>query len=45
MHPEPRKKILVTPVNYGLGYATRCIPIIEALENHDYEPILSLIHI
>jgi UDP-N-acetylglucosamine:LPS N-acetylglucosamine transferase len=41
MHPEPRKKILVTPLNYGLGYATRCIPIIEALENQDFEPIIA----
>jgi len=38
---EPRKKILVAPLNFGLGHATRCIPIIEALENHGYEPIIA----
>ena len=26
-----RPKILVAPLNWGLGHATRCIPIIEAL--------------
>ena len=29
MHPP--KKILVAPLNWGLGHATRCIPIIEGL--------------
>ena len=38
--PNP-KKILVAPLNWGLGHATRCIPVIEALENHGYEPILA----
>lgn len=38
---EPRKKILVAPLNFGLGHATRCIPIIEALENHGYEPVIA----
>ena len=36
-----KKKILVAPLNWGLGHATRCIPIIEALENHGYEPIIA----
>lgn len=35
------KRILVTPLNWGLGHATRCIPIIEALENHGFEPIIA----
>jgi len=38
---ETRKKILVAPLNWGLGHATRCIPIIEALENHGFEPIIA----
>lgn len=38
---EKRKKILVAPLNSGLGHATRCIPIIEALDNHGYEPIIA----
>lgn len=38
---ETRKKILVAPLNWGLGHATRCIPIIEALENHGFEPVIA----
>lgn len=30
---EKRKKILVCPLNWGLGHATRCIPIIRELHN------------
>lgn len=36
-----RKKILVAPLNWGLGHATRCIPIIKALESHEFEPIIA----
>ena len=36
-----KKRILVAPLNWGLGHATRCIPIIKALENNDFEPILA----
>jgi len=36
-----KKRILIAPLNWGLGHATRCIPIIEALENHDFEPIIA----
>lgn len=36
-----RKKILVAPLNWGLGHATRCIPIIKALENHNFTPIIA----
>lgn len=35
------KRILIAPLNWGLGHATRCIPVIEALENHGYEPIIA----
>lgn len=41
MNLEKRKKILVAPLNSGLGHATRCIPIIEALDNHGFEPIIA----
>lgn len=34
------KRILVAPINWGLGHATRCIPIIKALVIHNYEPII-----
>ncbi len=36
---ELKKRILVAPLNWGLGHATRCIPIINALLEHDFEPI------
>lgn len=36
-----KKKILVAPLNWGLGHATRCIPIIEALEDNDFEPVIA----
>lgn len=36
-----RKKILVAPLNWGLGHATRCIPIIRALLDNAFEPIIA----
>ncbi len=36
-----QKKILITPLNWGLGHATRCIPIIKALELNNFEPIIA----
>lgn len=35
------KNILVAPLNWGLGHATRCIPIIRALEKNGFTPILA----
>lgn len=35
------KKILVAPLNWGLGHATRCIPIIEELRKQGGEVILA----
>ena len=35
------KNILVAPLNWGLGHATRCIPIIRELEVSGYNPILA----
>ncbi|MBC7524384.1 MAG: glycosyltransferase [Flavobacterium sp.] len=35
------KNILVTPLNWGLGHATRCIPIINALIDHGFSPIIA----
>jgi len=34
------KTILVAPLNWGLGHATRCIPIIEALLASNYKVII-----
>lgn len=36
-----KKKILVAPLNWGLGHATRCIPIINALILNHFEPIIA----
>jgi uncharacterized protein (TIGR00661 family) len=34
-------KILVAPLDWGIGHATRCIPIIRQLLEKDYQPILA----
>ena len=36
-----KKKILVAPLNWGLGHATRCIPIINALIDNNFEPVIA----
>lgn len=38
--PQP-KRILVAPLNWGLGHATRCIPIIHGLIDRGYEVIVA----
>lgn len=35
------KNILVAPLNWGLGHTTRCIPIINALLENGFNPILA----
>lgn len=35
-----RKTILVAPLHWGLGHATRCIPIIEALLTQDFDVLI-----
>ena len=35
------KNILVAPLNWGLGHATRCIPIIQELEKNGFTPIIA----
>jgi uncharacterized protein (TIGR00661 family) len=35
------KKILVAPLNWGLGHASRCIPVIYALKNNNFSPIIA----
>ncbi|OEK09777.1 glycosyltransferase [Flavivirga aquatica] len=35
------KRILVAPLNWGLGHATRCIPIINALITNGFEPVIA----
>ncbi|EDM43672.1 hypothetical protein SCB49_08778 [unidentified eubacterium SCB49] len=41
MSTSIKKTILVAPLNWGLGHATRCIPIIKALLAHNYNVILA----
>ena len=36
-----KKRILVAPLDWGIGHATRCIPIINTLLKHDFEVILA----
>jgi len=35
------KKIIIAPLNWGLGHATRCIPIINALIANNFIPIIA----
>ena len=35
------KTILIAPLNWGLGHATRCIPIIKALQENNNIPIIA----
>ena len=35
-----KKKILICPLDWGLGHATRCIPIIRKLIKNDFEVII-----
>lgn len=34
-------RVLVAPLDWGLGHATRCIPIINVLNEHDIEVIIA----
>lgn len=36
-----KKKILIAPLNWGLGHAARCIPIINALIQHNFVPVIA----
>ena len=36
-----KKNILVAPLNWGLGHAARCVPIIRELEKNGFTPILA----
>ena len=36
-----KKNILVAPLNWGLGHATRCIPLIQELEKNNFNPIIA----
>ena len=38
---QNKKNILVAPLNWGLGHATRCIPIIRELQKNGFTPIIA----
>ncbi len=38
---KAKKRILVAPLDWGIGHATRCIPIINALIENNYEVIIA----
>ncbi len=38
---QSSKRILVAPLNWGLGHATRCIPIIRELLDHGHQPFIA----
>ena len=35
------KKVIVAPLNWGLGHASRCIPMIQALLQNNFTPIIA----
>ena len=37
----PKGKILVAVLNWGLGHATRCIPLIQKLQHFSFQPIIA----
>lgn len=39
--PMLKRRILVAPLNWGLGHATRCIPIIRELIVQNFEPVIA----
>lgn len=41
MNQIKHQNILVAPLNWGLGHATRCVPIIKALIQEGYNPIIA----
>jgi len=34
-------RILVAPLNWGIGHATRCIPLINQLLEHGFQPVIA----
>jgi hypothetical protein len=41
MQIQLKKRILIAPLNWGLGHAARCIPIIKALQEQQFEPVIA----
>ncbi|MDI3320117.1 glycosyltransferase [Pinibacter soli] len=41
MPPNSKPVVLVAPLDWGLGHATRCVPIVNSLVNADFEVIIA----
>ena len=35
------RKVIVAPLNWGLGHASRCIPVIKALQREQLTPVIA----
>ena len=35
------RKVIVAPLNWGLGHASRCIPVIKALQKGQLTPVIA----
>ena len=38
---KSKKRILIAPLNWGLGHAARCIPIVNALLANDFDVLMA----
>ncbi|MFT7590051.1 MAG: hypothetical protein ACI959_002273, partial [Limisphaerales bacterium] len=40
MSDNVNKRVLIAPLNWGLGHATRCIPVIQAFLNEGHTVLI-----
>ena len=38
---KTKKRVLVAPLDWGIGHATRCVPIIKALVSNNFEVVIA----
>ena len=41
MNGQKKRRILLAPLDWGLGHATRCIPIVRSLQENGHEVVLA----
>jgi predicted glycosyltransferase len=41
MNGQIKRRILIAPLDWGLGHATRCIPVVRSLQENGHEVILA----
>ena len=39
---KTKKRVLVAPLDWGIGHATRCVPIIKALVSNNFEVVIAV---